>query len=168
MIESPEKTKDKAKLYPRLCRQVAGLIESCPRPLPAMANISALLWAGMEEINWCGFYLYNANEHQLILGPFQGKAACIQIPDGKGVCGTAAVERKLQLVPDVHQFPGHIACDDTSRSEIVIPMLCGDRLLGVLDIDSPVPNRFDQLDADGLTGIVELLTNEDVWDGSMY
>lgn len=168
MIESPEKTTDKSKLYPRLQRQVAGLIESCPRPLPAMANISALLWAGMQDINWCGFYLYNEQEHQLILGPFQGKAACIQIPDGKGVCGTAAVEQKIQLVPDVHQFPGHIACDDASRSEIVVPMLYNNHLLGVLDIDSPVTNRFDQADAQGLTAIVELLTTKVAWNGSMY
>ncbi|HBN82351.1 MAG TPA: hypothetical protein DDZ89_00755 [Clostridiales bacterium] len=115
----------------------------------------------MPDINWAGFYFLKNNE--LVLGPFQGKPACIRIPLGKGVCGTAAVTRKIQVVEDVHQFEGHIACDEASQSEIVLPILYDQRLIGVLDIDSPLLKRFDQTDAQGLTDSLALLNQYNRW-----
>ena len=109
----------------------------------------------MSDINWAGFYLYKSGE--LVLGPFQGKPACIRITMGKGVCGSAAQTGQIQVVPEVHLFPGHIACDSASQSEIVLPILLNQRLIGVLDIDSPVKARFDQEDADGLTQFINTL-----------
>ena len=120
-----------------------------------LSNISALLFLHLKQINWAGFYLFK--EEQLVLGPFQGKPACIRIPLGKGVCGTAAETRQPQLVEDVHAFDGHIACDAASNSEIVIPIIVNDRLIGVLDIDSPEFSRFDNDDLAGLTALVEVL-----------
>ncbi|HEX7003498.1 MAG TPA: GAF domain-containing protein [Trueperaceae bacterium] len=119
------------------------------------ANLSALLYQFLPDINWCGFYLLRGRE--LVLGPFQGKVACVRIAVGKGVCGTSAAQRRTLIVPDVEAFPGHIACDAVSRSEIVVPMLAGDRLLGVLDIDSPNRSRFGVEDGEGLERIVEAL-----------
>ncbi|QPG07170.1 GAF domain-containing protein [Salinimonas marina] len=119
-----------------------------------MANISALLYNELAEVNWAGFYLYK--EDQLVLGPFQGQPACIRIEMGKGVCGTAAAQQTTQRISDVHQFDGHIACDAASNSEIVIPIVIDNKLLGVLDIDSPQYNRFDAEDEAGLTHIVKL------------
>ncbi|MGN0793390.1 MAG: GAF domain-containing protein [Aristaeellaceae bacterium] len=151
---------EKTALYATLSGQLSALVDGCA-PVSALSNASALLWEALPQINWCGFYLLKDNA--LHLGPFQGKTACILIPVGRGVCGTAAAQRKLQLVPDVSLFPGHIACDSASRSEIVIPLLSGDTLLGVLDMDAPVINRFDAQDAAGLTEIARILTTDVDW-----
>ena len=152
---------DKKSLYELLTKQAAALTEGCPLPLPAMANIAALLWEALPDINWVGFYL--AKGETLYLGPFQGKTACTVIPFGRGVCGTAAASRQLQLVEDVHQFPGHIACDSASNSEIVLPLIVNDEIVGVLDIDSPRFKRFDALDAEGLAAISRVLTEQVDW-----
>ena len=144
---------DKAELYALLIKQADALAEETP--LPSLCNLSALLWDALRDINWCGFYLLRGDT--LILGPFQGKIACTYIPMGRGVCGTAAATRELQLVPDVHLFPGHIACDSASQSEIVLPMIKDGELLGVLDIDSPIKNRFTEADKEGLEAFVSIL-----------
>jgi GAF domain-containing protein len=120
-----------------------------------LSIISALLFDQMHDVNWAGFYLYK--EEQLVLGPFQGKPACIRIPLGKGVCGTAALSGQPMLVKDVHEFDGHIACDAASNSEIVLPIIVNDKLIGVLDIDSPTVGRFEQADIDGLLPLVDLV-----------
>jgi L-methionine (R)-S-oxide reductase len=112
-----------------------------------MANVAALIWQAVPDLNWAGFYRFDGTE--LVLGPFQGKSACIRIALDRGVCGAAARTRSTQLVADVHAFPGHIACDAVSRSELVVPILAGDRLVGVLDLDSPLPGRFAPADARG-------------------
>lgn len=130
-------------------------------PVPNMANLSALLYQALPRINWAGFYLLRGDT--LLLGPFQGLPACIRIPVGRGVCGTAAATRQLQLVPDVHAFPGHIACDGASNSEIVVPLMAAGELVGVLDIDSPDKGRFDQEDAHGLQSLAELLAEGCDW-----
>ena len=147
--------REKAELYPLLAQQIAALAEDS-QPLSTLANVSALLYEALPDINWVGFYL--ASGDMLHLGPFQGRTACTQIPFGRGVCGTAAATRQVQVVPDVQRFPGHIACDSASRSEIVLPIWVDGRLLGVLDIDSPSLNRFTEEDADGLTAFVASLT----------
>ena len=141
--------------YEDMLTQVRGLMVGEKDMIANMANISALLFLYMPEVNWAGFYLYKDDE--LVLGPFQGKPACIRIPLGRGVCGTAAKTREIQLVADVHQFPGHIACDAASNSEVVIPIVVNEQLIGVLDIDSPVTDRFSQADVDGLVPIVRAL-----------
>lgn len=122
-----------------------------------LSNLSALLWEQLKDINWAGFYLLHQEEQTLYLGPFQGKAACRRIAFGKGVCGTAVAETKTQLVPNVHDFPGHIACDSVTNSEIVIPIFLNDKVVGVLDIDSPEFNRFNPEDAQGLEVVVQIL-----------
>lgn len=134
--------------YQLLIRQLQSLTENIPFAIANLSNAAALLWQNLETINWAGFYKLVGEE--LILYPFQGKPACIQIPLNRGVCGAAARTRKTQLVPDVHAFPGHIACDEASRSEIVVPIFVFGELWGVLDIDSPVERRFDQSDREGL------------------
>lgn len=134
--------------YSALNQQLRALTEGVPHRIANYANAAALLWQSLETINWAGFYL--AENKQLVLGPFQGKPACIEIPFGRGVCGTAAVQNTIQLVPDVHLFPGHIACDIDSRSEIVIPIRQNGVVVAVLDIDSPLPNRFTEADRAGL------------------
>jgi GAF domain-containing protein len=116
-----------------------------------------LLWQYLPDLNWAGFYRNVGDE--LVLGPFQGKAACIRIPFGKGVCGAAAATRETQLVADVHAFPGHIACDAASRAELVVPIVSGDRVVAVIDLDSPEPSRFDEEDAAGIEQIARLLTD---------
>lgn len=141
--------------YDRLCQQLQALTEGIPYKIANLANASALLWQELPEINWAGFYLME--DGALVLGPFQGKPACIRIGVGKGVCGTAVAENAPQLVPDVHAFPGHIACDSASRSEIVIPIRNGNEIYGVLDIDSPVKDRFTEEDLAGLTRFVAIL-----------
>ena len=141
--------------YKLLWKQLENLIQGVPYRTANLANASALLWQHLEDINWAGFYILE--EDGLILGPFQGKPACILIPVGKGVCGTAAIEGKTQLVPDVHQFPGHIACDGASNSEIVIPLHLNGKVLGVLDIDSPTIGRFDEIDQEYLCKLVNLI-----------
>lgn len=145
----------KSAFYTRLVSQAQSLVSGEHDLIANMANISALLYTQMEQVNWAGFYLYK--EDQLVLGPFQGLPACIRIPMGRGVCGTAAATRETQLVMDVHEFEGHIACDAASNSEIVIPLIVNDTLIGVLDIDSPETGRFDEEDQAGLTAIADLL-----------
>jgi GAF domain-containing protein len=145
----------KAGIFAELRQQLAGLIAGERDGLANAANLTALIHEAMPALNWVGFYFLRGGE--LILGPFQGKVACVRIPLGKGVCGTAAERRETVVVPDVHEFPGHIACDAASRSEIVVPLIQSGRLLGVLDLDSPEPGRFDREDADGLNMLVRLL-----------
>jgi len=140
--------KDKKEMYQLLEAQLLALMEGERDPLPNLANMSALIFQALPNLNWAGFYLMK--DGGLLLGPFQGKPACIRIPVGRGVCGTAAKTLATQLVYDVHQFPGHIACDAASQSEIVIPLIREGALLGVLDIDSPLIGRFDQEDQEGL------------------
>lgn len=143
--------------YSKLCTELFSLTDGIPHKISNLANASALLWISLENINWVGFYLIEDNK--LILGPFQGKPACIEIPMGKGVCGTAAKEDRTVLVPDVHKFPGHIACDSASNSEIVIPLYDNNKnLLGVLDIDSPLFDRFTKEDKKGLEKFAEILS----------
>lgn len=141
--------------YRQLSLLLDGLIRDVPHTIANLANTSALLWQHLPNINWAGFYL--TQQDRLILGPFQGKPACIEIPMGKGVCGTAAAQDQTQLVPDVHAFPGHIACDSASRSEIVIPIHKDGAVWGVLDIDSPITGRFTLEDQAGLEAVVALL-----------
>ncbi len=148
---------DKAELYQELNSQINAIITDEPDLIANMANISALLFERMSEINWVGFY--RLKHQELILGPFQGKVACIRIPVGKGVCGTAAALNQTQRVADVHEFDGHIACDATTNSEIVIPVCVNNDIIAVLDIDSTIHNRFDQEDQQGLEAIVRLLEN---------
>ena len=141
--------------YNTVAAQLAALTEDIPYEVANLANASALLWQEMDGINWVGFY--KMTEGALVLGPFQGKPACIRIPVGRGVCGTAVAEDKIQLVYDVHQFPGHIACDSASNSEIVLPIHVNGEIWGVLDIDSPNIGRFTEADRDGLRKVVEVL-----------
>ncbi len=145
----------KTERYRDLSAALKSLLDSETDALANLANAASLLAHSLERINWCGFYLLRGEE--LVLGPFQGKPACVRIPIGKGVCGTAAQRRETLIVPDVSEFPGHIACDPASRSEIVVPLLEGARLRGVLDIDSPEPGRFDEADRAGLERFVETL-----------
>jgi L-methionine (R)-S-oxide reductase len=145
----------KTGIFAELRQQLAGLLEGERDGLANCANMTALLYPALPELNWLGFYLLRNDE--LILGPFQGKVACVRIAMGKGVCGTAAERRETLIVADVHEFPGHIACDAASASEIVVPLVQAGRLLGVLDLDSPRLNRFDRDDASGLESLVEVL-----------
>lgn len=145
----------KTDLYRELNAQLAALLEDESDGVANSANTAALFFAALPELNWFGFYF--RREQELVLGPFQGKIACVRIALGRGVCGTAALERKTLVVPDVHAFPGHIACDAASRSEIVVPLLRGEELLGVMDLDSPVENRFDADDAAGLEEAARIL-----------
>lgn len=147
--------KSKTVGFSDLRQQLAGLLDGERDGLANCANTAALLYQVLPDLNWVGFYFLRGAE--LVLGPFQGKAACVRIGLGKGVCGTAAQSRKTLLVPDVHAFPGHIACDAASRSEIVVPLIQTGCLVGVLDADSPQPNRFDSQDAEGLESLMELL-----------
>lgn len=141
--------------YKVLNQQLSAVVEDVPHPIANLANAAALLWDTLPEINWAGFYLLEGEK--LILGPFQGKVACVEIAIGKGVCGTAVAESATQLVPDVHAFPGHIACDSASNSEIVIPLRKNGEIIGVLDIDSPMFNRFSEADKVGLEKFAEIL-----------
>ncbi|WP_407408151.1 GAF domain-containing protein [Peribacillus sp.] len=148
---------NKEENYALVQKQLIALIEDEPNMIANLSNASALLNQFLGEINWVGFYLVEKDE--LILGPFQGLPACVRIPIGKGVCGTSAAERKTMRVEDVHQFPGHITCDAATRSEIVIPLMKDGKLIGVLDIDSPITNRFDESDQQGLEKITDILCN---------
>ncbi|EPB0663342.1 GAF domain-containing protein [Vibrio alginolyticus] len=146
--------------YQRLTKQAVALIESEPDFIANLANLSSLLFMELDDLNWAGFYLTKGEE--LILGPFQGKPACVRIPMGRGVCGTAAQTNTIQRVYDVHEFEGHIACDAASNSEIVIPFSINGKVVGVLDIDSPSIGRFNETDEEGLTHVmveVEKLLN---------
>ena len=144
----------KAELYASLAAQLRSLLAGERDSVANMANFAALLFHSLPDLNWSGFYLLKAE--QLVLGPFQGKPACIRIPLGEGVCGTAAARRETILVANVHEFPGHIDCDSASNSEIVVPVMNGDTLIGVLDLDSPSFARFDEDDAKGLNELVEI------------
>ena len=139
---------DKATFYAELAQQARGLLHGERDRIANAANFAALAWHALPTINWCGFYFFDGTE--LVVGPFQGKPACVRIALGRGVCGTAAATRETQLVDDVEAFPGHIACDAASRSEIVVPLVLGDTLIGVWDVDSPVPGRFDEEDRIGM------------------
>jgi GAF domain-containing protein len=143
--------------YASLAEELAGLLTGEQDFIANAANTSALVFDALPDINWAGFYLLRGGE--LVVGPFQGKPACVRIPLGKGVCGTAAASRKTIVVRDVHEFPGHIACDAASQSEIVVPLLRGDELLGVLDIDSPLVGRFDDADRRGIERLATLFVS---------
>ena len=147
--------------YEMLRRQAVSLAEESADFIPVMANVSALLFYTLPDINWAGFYL--VKEDSLLLGPFQGKVACVRIAKGRGVCGTAWAEDAVQLVPDVHAFPGHIACDSASRSEIVVPIHYQGKVVAVLDIDSPLPDRFGEEDKVGLAALSEMLEDIIRW-----
>lgn len=144
--------------YRLVYEQAAEIIRTEPHYVSALSNLSALLFQSMEGINWAGFYLMDRGS--LVVGPFQGKTACIRIEIGKGVCGTAVRQQRVVRVADVHAFPGHIACDASSRSEIVLPIWNKGRIAGVLDIDSPLPDRFTVEDEEGLSDIVQLIGQE--------
>ena len=144
---------DKPALYRELIEAADALTSGEPDGVANMANVAALLWEALPDVNWTGFYRNVGGE--LVLGPFQGRPACIRIPFGKGVCGAAAASLEPQLVEDVHAFPGHIACDAVSRSELVVPILLDGRLIGVLDLDSPSPARFDKEDESGCVRLIQ-------------
>ncbi len=146
---------NKKILYNLVNLQLKGLIDQVPHKIANLANASALLGQALKDINWVGFYLLEDN--QLILGPFQGKPACIEIPVGNGVCGTAVLNDEVMLVKNVHEFPGHIACDSASNSEIVLPIHANGKVVGVLDIDSPLLARFDEDDKNGLSEFAKIL-----------
>lgn len=146
---------DRQARYALLLEQADALTDGVSHPIANLANLAALLWQGLDDINWCGFYLMNGGA--LMLGPFCGLPACIRIPLGRGVCGTAAARDSVQLVPDVHAFPGHIACDSASNSEIVLPIHAEGRVIGVLDIDSPTVGRFCETDRESLLKVVDLI-----------
>ncbi|HEU4655214.1 MAG TPA: GAF domain-containing protein [Steroidobacteraceae bacterium] len=148
----------KPQFYPALCGELEALIAGESDWIANLANASALLFHSLDNVNWAGFYLLRENE--LVVGPFQGKPACIRIALGRGVCGTAAQRRESIVVRDVNQFPGHIACDSASNSEIVVPMIKDNQLLGVLDIDSPITDRFDEEDREGLERFVGVLLKD--------
>ena len=152
----------KEKLYKYMNIKLVGLIGDEPDWLANLSNASALIWLMIEDINWAGFYLMKNGK--LVLGPFQGKPACINIELGKGVCGTAAQDRETQLVKDVHDFPGHIACDSASQSEVVVPIIVDGEVVGVLDIDSPDINRFDEEDRAGFERFVATLVKYIDWE----
>lgn len=152
---------DRETFYKILLVRLEGLLSSETDWLANLANASALLYQNLENINWAGFYLYK--EGELVLGPFQGKTACTRIKIGKGVCGTAFKELKTQVVRNVHTFPGHIACDSASNSEIVVPIIADNKAVAVLDIDSPVLERFDELDASCLERFVDKINKYVDW-----
>ena len=152
---APTAQADKAALYADLVSAADALTRDEPDAMANMANISALLWQFLPDLNWAGFYRLIGDE--LVLGPFQGKPACIRIPVGRGVCGAAAATRETQLVEDVHAFPGHIACDAASASEVVVPVIYDGALVGVIDLDSPRAARFDVEDAAGLEGLATMI-----------
>ncbi|MEJ5977354.1 GAF domain-containing protein [Novosphingobium sp. PS1R-30] len=152
MFETTIDTSSKPTLYADLVSAARGLTEGEPDGIANMANVAALIWDSLPGLNWAGFYRFDGSE--LVLGPFQGKPACIRIAIGKGVCGTAAAERQTQCVRDVHAFPGHIACDAASQSELVVPVIHEGALIGVLDLDSPHLARFDEADVAGLEALV--------------
>jgi L-methionine (R)-S-oxide reductase len=147
-------TESKSELYRDLTAQLAALLADEADLIANAANAAALIYHGLPDVNWAGFYFRKGAE--LVLGPFQGKPACVRIPIGKGVCGISAARAAAVLVPDVRDFPGHIACDPESRSELVVPLIEGGVVLGVLDLDSPLPARFDQADREGCERLVAL------------
>jgi L-methionine (R)-S-oxide reductase len=157
-----DRRQGKPGLYRDLAASLAALLEGESDALANLANASALLSGALDRVNWCGFYLLR--DRELVLGPFQGKPACVRIALGQGVCGTAAARRETLVVPDVNAFPGHIACDADSRSEIVVPIVSAGVLRGVLDVDSPVTGRFDGEDRAGLEEFVRALVPRVSWE----
>jgi GAF domain-containing protein len=157
MFTSNPLSGNKAEQYQQLIAQCEALLDGERHRVANAANLSSLLFNSLSEVNWLGFYFLEQGE--LIVGPFQGLPACVRIALGKGVCGTAAATRETQLVPDVHAFPGHIACDSASQSEIVVPLIKNGDLIGVLDVDSPVLDRFDDTDKAAFERIAELFCN---------
>jgi L-methionine (R)-S-oxide reductase len=143
-----------SEVYRELAEQLAALLAGESDPIANAANTAALIYHGVRDLNWAGFYFRQGEE--LVLGPFQGKPACVRIPIGKGVCGTGAARAATVLVPHVHDFPGHIACDPASRSELVVPLVASGIVVGVLDLDSPLPARFDRVDQEGFEALVSL------------
>jgi GAF domain-containing protein len=156
-FQPPEATLSKPEAYGELASQLAGLMDGETDLIANAANMAAVIYHGLPDLNWAGFYLMR--DGGLVLGPFQGKPACIRIPVGKGVCGTAVATGVSQVVADVHEFPGHIACDAASRSELVVPIEVGGRVIGVLDLDSPLPGRFDDDDRVGCEALVRVLVD---------
>ena len=154
-----ELPRDKAAAYAELAQQLRALLAGEHDLIASAANMAALLFWSLPDLNWAGFYLVEPRSGELLLGPFQGKPACVRIAVGRGVCGTAAARRETVVVPDVHAFPGHIACDSASNSEIVVPVVRDGRLLGVLDLDSPLLARFDEVDARGLERLVQVFVD---------
>ena len=154
----------KSKLYASLVVQLLSLLKGEHDLIANAANFSALLFNSLPNVNWAGFYFLHGEE--LVLGPFQGNPACVRIPMGQGVCGVAAQQCETIIVPNVHEFPGHIACDVASNSEIVVPLFDGERLLGVLDLDSPLIGRFDDQDAEGLNELVTVFVGHE--EGLIY
>ena len=156
---------DKKEFYREITMQAKALCEGEPNLIANLSNISAILFERLDDVNWAGFYLMgesvNGQSEELILGPFQGRAACVRIPIGRGVCGTAVSQNKTQLIMDVHEFDGHIACDAASNSEVVVPINVNGKLVAVLDIDSPTVGRFEQADADGMEQLVEMI--QSIW-----
>lgn len=153
-LTAVEGTKKKTEFYRQICERLQELLGEELNFVANAANTAALLFHSLPDVNWVGFYIAEGKE--LVLGPFQGKPACMRIPFGKGVCGKSALEQKTIIVPDVNKFPGHIACDTASRSEIVVPLLNWGNLVGVLDIDSATPHRFDEDDSEGIESIVSV------------
>lgn len=148
-------TTAKTQLYDQLATQLSSLLAGERDLIANAANFSSLVFQSLPDLNWAGFYF--AKDGELVLGPFQGKPACVRIKLGQGVCGAGATKCETVIVPNVHEFPGHIACDSASNSEIVVPLMKDSRLIGVLDLDSPRPSRFDQEDATGLETLVRIL-----------
>ena len=166
MFEAVDLPDDKGAFYQLLQQQAEALTAGEEDCLANLANIASLLFLSLEQVNWAGFYI--AQGEQLVLGPFQGKPACVRIPVGRGVCGTAAEQACTQLVEDVDAFPGHIACDGDSRSEIVVPVMVDGKVVAVLDIDSPVTGRFDEQDKKGLEALVKQLEQTLLFDQVQY
>lgn len=150
-----------SEVYDHLRKQIEGLVSGSNYWVTDLANVAACLYQGLADVNWVGFYLRRGEE--LLLGPFQGKPACTVIPMGKGVCGTAAATAQAIVVPDVHAFPGHIACDPQSRSELVVPIVSDGVVLAVIDVDSPLLGRFTTEDRDGLCSIAQILSERVMW-----
>lgn len=157
MFSVQQYSTDRNKAYDLLCKQLSALLEGETNATANLANASALLNQFLDRVNWVGFYTFEEETNQLVLGPFQGLPACVRIPLGKGVCGTSAQNQETLVVKDVHEFPGHIACDAASQSEIVVPLVKNGKLLGVLDIDSPEKERFDEVDRENLQKFANLL-----------
>ncbi|MGJ7037511.1 GAF domain-containing protein [Shinella sp. BE166] len=149
---------DKLSFYRDLIAQAEGLLHGERDAIANAANLSALIYDAVADLNWAGFYFLKSAD-ELVLGPFQGKVACVRIPVGKGVCGSAVAEARSQLLPDVHAFPGHIACDAASRAELVVPLARDGRIFGVLDLDSPLPGRFTEEDQAGFEALAALYVN---------